>query len=678
MFRWDAPQPLRRLGVNRKFQFMAWIYVNGERMILVETKALTSEDTWSFTRDQEGVTACFDGATVPEGTEIAVSFRRDGFHIHGQSNVELDGFTFLRQSGDAILITHATGCAVVDCAIIEPNMHGIKTGGSTGCRFVRDYVYRAHMWASNFMGQGFTIEECVFQTCTTRNDPAGEPWVGILKFNGGSYHTVRHNVIVDRYPLMSTVMGKPYETDARNSGIWGDIHCMDNRIYGNAVARVGHAGIYLEHMQNRNTVLYNTLQDCGLGVTIRQGQGNVVRQNWIFDTHMLWNKVVDTENLAGLASWRARDGKTPPYDHPYWGREVLDGICLWQTSLGLSTRHNIILDNLVQVSGRAISIPVPTVLDKRAIADVARVMCTTPDKVDTSSVGAIDYRNGARNSWYSPLNNVLDRNLYAIRPERLQAGFAFYADKQIDTFAAYTEATGFDEHSQLGAFGPGDIGLTACWTVPSQTRHPDLPIAIDYDGGAERGVPANPARWNRGIWLDADKPTPYSWYTAASRSPVESSPVKDDPRQWTDHPLCRGGIHALAVVGGEAEGSIPIGGLGWRTISVPVNPGTTMEVGLWLKAISVRPAQADVGVEVCAVFTDWTGSTVDTTFLVGNGKRTDLIRGDYEWTEVADSVAVSDGAARMFIYVGLQPAKGSIIVDDLRMSLPASALPRSR
>jgi len=679
VFRWKAPARLTRRGHNRPARPLAWVFYDNEWLNIknaAKDGPLSSDDRMTFARYDDGVTVNFDGASVPDNVPLAVSCRADGFVLTNASGVTIKGFVFNRQAGDVIHLKGCTGCTVEDCHVIQPNMHALHTPGSQSCTFRRVRIYNANMWSTNLKGQGHLIEECVLQTCGRKTDPAGEPWVGTLKFNGGSHITVRHNLVADRVPKVTRLAGVDVRAKPESSGVWGDIWCVDDRIYGNSIARIGHAGIYLEYTQKRNTVMYNVVQDCGMGITMRQGSGNVVRNNWIVDTAMLWGMDVDTDGMAGMADWRARDGRTPPWDHTYWGREVLDGICLWHTFLAESSRDNIVMDNLVQVSGRSVSIPMPTDLDPKQLADAARVMCTDPSKIQGAVAAKVDYRT-VKGAYRTPFANIVDRNLYVRDPARQTAGFALYQDRQIDAFEEYRDAVAFDEHSRCGDYGPEDVGMRICWTMPPGARVADRPVGFDYDGGAERASPLSPARFGRGVWMDGP-PEPYAWYKAAGASldsgphypPVKKrSKAKRDPRRWVGWPLCRSGVRALATVNDGAPSEIAREGLGWRSVSVPVTPGTVMHASLYLKAADVRPQGDEGAVRACVVFNDWTGHDVQRSWLVGPGARDDLARGSYDWTCVLCEVRVPQRARRMCVYAGMLPASGTLLIDDMRMCL---------
>ena len=70
-----------------------------------------------------------------------------------------------------------------------------------------------------------------------------------------------------------------------------------------------------------------------------------------------------------------------------------------------------------------------------------------------------------------------------------------------------------------------------------------MPVAFDYDGGAERNAP-RPAKDGKRFWADAEI-EPYSWFRA-------SGDLRDQPtgplQVWTKWPACRSGMRALGVV----------------------------------------------------------------------------------------------------------------------------------
>ena len=633
---------------------------------LAKLEKLTREDEMCMYRESDKVLVNLNGRSVPKHLDLEVSFRPYGFSIYECDNVHIKGFVLHRQSHTGIAV-NGSNCVVEDCDSIQANMYGVRAHGQN-VFFRKVRVYDTNMWGCNVPGTGHRLEECVFQHVGWRREPAGEPWVGVLKFNGGSFHTVRHNLVIDRTPGVYKVGPQTVDRRGKNSfafgGIWGDLGCMYNRVYGNAIVRIAHAGLYIEHTMNYSLIRYNTIQDCGLGIAFRQASGNVCRENWIFDSEALGIGKVDIDQFPV----QNHPGET----NPSWGREELDGICLWHTYITPGTFDNIITRNLVQVSGRAISIPVPTKSDERVAKEAARIMCVEDHTPLLQAIAArIDYRENAPNSCQSPLNNLLDGNYYAPSKKPRGFGFAYYLDKQIDTFEEFQKITGFEQTGKHGPFTPRDIGLQLCWTIPPMTKY-DTPVAFDYDGGAERHAPP-PHMAGRQFYIDTNA-MPYSWYRTTgglddSLSGVTGLNRDTDIRVWSQWPLCRSGIRALGVSNPKNPAAIPAEGLGWRTINIPVTPKTRMRVSIHAKASNVKPVEDGKGIEIFAHFCDWTGHNVQRTWLVGGGENPSLGRGSYEWTRVEQEIKVPEGVKRMTVYAGMKAGTGTVLFDDLTMGL---------
>ncbi len=667
--RWQAPAPFVKLGVNKPAVPLAWVFLGRERLILKSAKdPLASSDDHHFARGADHI--LLNLPAWPADSDVRVSHRGHGFILRNVANITLRGFELREHAANAIELENTDGVVIEDCHIVRPNLHGLYANRTRALTFRRNRIVEPNAWASNFKGQGHLIEENVFQTSGSRNEPAAETWVGILKFNGGSYHTIRHNFIADRQSAATPLGNHVRTAEFVFGGIWGDVHCYNNRIYGNSIARVSHTGIYLEYMTNHAVVRWNTVQDSGTGISTRLSSNNLIRQNWIFDSAALWGREsVDFDNLPTF--------KNRPVDHPEWARERLDGVALLQTAMHPPhppSHHNNVVDNLIQTIGRPINIPVPSKMDRATREDVARYSVISPDQVaDNLVLPDFDYP-AFDQSYNSPLNNLVDRNLYVHDPARALAGFAWYLDRQIDTFEEYQRVTGLDPNGRRGDFTPADIGLQIGWTVQDESRRPDLPLAFDYDGGAERATAVAPAMFARGVWLDT-MPEPYSWYRAAGAS-ADPGPAhrgrnsyeqdwSKDARQWTRAPAARTGMRALGVVNPTDATRIPAGGLGWRTQAVPVSTGLSFDIAAHLKATSIAPADAARGAEALVIFTDWTGREVSRVSLVGDAHRS----GTYDWTKFAQRVPVPAGAKRMFLYFGLHPATGSLLIDDVTYSM---------
>ena len=664
---WRPPSRLPVVSAGpRPKQPMAWMFHNDDWMILVlKREQLDERAHMCFYREPDAVYVNFNGRGIPKDAKLEVAFRSYGFHAPGASNLRIKGFVLRRQTCQALFI-RGGNCIVEDCDVIQPNMHGIMTG-KQGTYVRRTRVYDSNMWGSNFFGQSHKIEECVFQRCGWRREPAGEPWVGVLKFNGGSFHTVRHNLVIDRTPGVIELGPQKIDRRGKNSfafgGIWPDLGCMYNRLYGNAIVRIAHAGLYIEHTAVGNLIKFNTIQDCGMGIAFRQAAGNVCRQNWVFDSEAVGLGEVDIDQFPV----QNHPGET----HPTWGREELDGLCLWHTYITPGSVDNVITENLVQMSGRCLSIPVPTTSSERLRKQVAWIMCVPPESIKDDLGAKVDYRQAARYSYGSPTNNVLNGNYYVPSKKSRKLGFAYYVDKQIETFEEFQKVSGMEKAGQYGEFAPKDIGLQICWTIPPNTKY-DRPVAFDYDGGAERHAPPPHLGGERHFFVDYT-PQPYSWYrttgTLDDRLGGPSGLGRDsDLRVWTRWPVCRSGIRALGVSNAKDPKKIAATGVGWRTISVPVKPGTKMKVALYVKASNVQPAQ-DEGVEIFVHFCDWTGHNVKRSWLIGNGEKPGLAKGTYDWTRLEATLTVPEGVRRMTVYAGLKPGTGSMFIDDLEMSL---------
>ena len=72
-------------------------------------------------------------------------------------------------------------------------------------------------------------------------------------------------------------------------------------------------------------------------------------------------------------------------------------------------------------------------------------------------------------------------------------------------------------------------------------------------------------------------------------------------------------------------------------------------------------------------FTNETGQHQQRVFLVGRDdagqiQRPELTEGDYDWTDIAQTVIAPEHAVRMALFIGLTPCQGRVNFDNININ----------
>jgi hypothetical protein len=402
---------------------------------------------------------------------------------------------------------------------------------------------------------------------------------------------------------------------------------------------MNNAGIYIEYTANRNVAMYNAVQDCDRGITVRQGGTNLITRNWIWD-HRRFGGSVDTARYASVQMYDAQgkplawgDSNTRAWqlELAFDGRQRLGGLALWDANEpNTNAKDNSFTHNLIQVSGPAVSVPFG---DYNTLADwpsaTARRQLPPPE----------------------PFSNQFTDNYYDRAPN--SPFFALLGTKVIKSFADYRAATGWDAQAHVGKFTTAVIGLTPLWTLTWAALKPNIPVAILYDPSLRTVSCLNigePLFWH-GTDVKPD------WVHEAPLSNYED--FATDARHVTRTWRC---ITATSTPQAAKD-------CGWSSATIPVKPGTTMSVSLLAKAQAIAPATPGTGVLATVRFLDVLGHQVGEHALIGVGGTTHLQAGSYPWTSVSCHAQVPAHAAWMLVFVGVQPSSGKASFADITMNL---------
>jgi hypothetical protein len=281
--------------------------------------------------------------------------------------------------------------------------------------------------------------------------------------------------------------------------------------------------------------------------------------------------------------------------------------------------------NLVQVSGVAVSVP----------------------------LGDNDWPSATVRQQYPPistLSNQLSENYYTRPAQRKE--FALLGRTLVKTFADYRKLTAWDAAAHIGNFTPAVLGLDALWTIPGLAVDTQTPVSILYDPSLETMSPLSsnePLFWHgTNIFANAESDTSSTIYLR-------------------DLKLAHSGNQCLSVGNVASDSATPVG---WTSTAIPVKPGTTMGVNLWVAAENMQALQGGRGgVRATMRFTDATGHLVMAHALIGGDTHRELLTGTYKYTNIDGQVHVPAGAYWMTVYLGADPSTGIVRYDDIHINM---------
>jgi len=659
-----------------RYDVIPWMWFNGIMLISSKTPLGPEKNQMSFyvSHRPKLLELNIDGKSIPADAKIVIPVVRYLIDIGKHKNIRIRGLQFTRCANFAIYGRAAKNVRIEYCWAYWCG--GGFFGGSDS------YLARNTATLCNASGirnsSNSTIEENLV-VATRLGWDARQRWAGTMKTNAVSRCLWRRNWIMDEYRGGLTRAG--HRSFVRiwkfSSGLWPDINCYDNAYINNAIARLGHAGIYLEYTAKRNTAMFNAIQDCSMGITVRQGSQNLVTRNWVWDRDYLgWGKVNTESYCAWGQGYDEITGKplTEFQNHAMWGRQYLEGLNLWHAYDGMyeASRDNVFIGNLVQVSGRAVSVPFaqvkleaqPAKKDKDGglvPVDPKKVWVPAPWPDEKQRSALVPPR---------PLSNRYDLNYYD-RPAN-DKDFAWLGDHTAGDFKQFQKETGWELNGKLGRFTTKTIGLEPLWTLCWAALDRDTPVAILHDPTFE--TPSAPKCREPLFWRASHMRPGY-----AMRAPATAWQLarKQEPEG-------RNGGLCLYILGTTKQKKRSAGKvtyvpfeetIGWTSASVPVKPGTTMGLDFWMKCVDVKPGENSNGVLVTMNYTDACGFSVGRKVVVGKGGDEKHASGSYEYTNIKAESKVPEGACWMNVFLGLEPSEGKVLFDDCRINLVDPAPP---
>jgi hypothetical protein len=239
---------------------------------------------------------------------------------------------------------------------------------------------------------------------------------------------------------------------------------------------------------------------------------------------------------------------------------------------------------------------------------------------------------------------------------------------------AWNQATGHDLHSEVRDARPEDVGLdTVTFRVPD-AKDPTETLMMVGNGGFELEDPAGqnimPYFWRLGTGDGKEHVFVYAAYCGlaggvsalsfpgcgATIAHPADSPDPQDPR------LTHSGIRCLEIDAQKPD-AICADGVGVWTPSLPARPGDTYDIDVHLRGKDLKPA---AGATAMTCFVEFTSSTGQQRRRVDIGG---TVSGTTDWTRAHAEARVPDAARRMRVFLGVLPAQGTLLLDDISIKV---------
>jgi hypothetical protein len=245
-----------------------------------------------------------------------------------------------------------------------------------------------------------------------------------------------------------------------------------------------------------------------------------------------------------------------------------------------------------------------------------------------------------------------------------------------EKLADWVKATGHDAHSKVQDAQPADVGLDTVTFRVADAKVPSQVLMMVGNGGCEFEDPAGqnilPYFWRPGSGDGLEHKFSYAAYcgleggcdalayAGAGATVSLRLESQSDPKQPR---FAHAGLRYLNLDGQKPQ-DICKDGLGFWSPSLPARPGDTFDIGYFLRGKDLKPL-GTAAVAAFVEFTDATGQHRQRVELpVGAAPDTPLT-GTFDWTKLSAEVKVPPDAKRIRLFIGLAPAKGALLLDDI-------------
>ena len=250
---------------------------------------------------------------------------------------------------------------------------------------------------------------------------------------------------------------------------------------------------------------------------------------------------------------------------------------------------------------------------------------------------------------------------------------------QYQKLAEWTKATGHDAHSKVLDARPEDVGLDTVTFRVGDAKDPSEVLTMVGNGGFEFEDPVGqnllPYFWRPGSGDGAEHAFPYAAYCGleggceafgygGAGGTVAHLLDSNDP---TQPKLAHRGLRCVRIDGQKPE-QMCQRGLGFWSPSLPVRAGDTYDVGFCARGQDLKPAGGN-GIAAFVEFSGATGQHRLRAALPAGSAAGKPLAGTFGWTRLAAAVKVPAGAKRMRVFLGLLPATGQLLLDDVTIKV---------
>jgi hypothetical protein len=251
---------------------------------------------------------------------------------------------------------------------------------------------------------------------------------------------------------------------------------------------------------------------------------------------------------------------------------------------------------------------------------------------------------------------------------------------QYKELADWVKATGHDLHSQVKDAQPADVGLDTVTFRVADAKDPKQVLMMVGNGGCEYEDPAGqnilPYFWRPGSGDGVEHKFPYAAYCSL-KGGTEAMAYRgaggtvafplDSPSDPNQPKFAHGGLRYLKF-DGQKPADMCKQGLGFWSPSLPARVADTYDISFFVRGLDLKPAGA-AAIAAFVEFADATGQHRQRLALrtgIAAGKP---LAGTFDWTQLAAEVKVPDSAKRMRVFIGLLPATGQLLLDDVSIKV---------
>ena len=250
---------------------------------------------------------------------------------------------------------------------------------------------------------------------------------------------------------------------------------------------------------------------------------------------------------------------------------------------------------------------------------------------------------------------------------------------QYKSLAEWTKATGHDRHSEVRDARPEDVGLDTVTFRAGDAKDPSQVLMMVGNGGFEFEDPVGqnilPYFWRPGSGDGAEHKFPHAAYCGleggcdaqaygGAGATVAHLLDTNDPKQPK---LAHSGLRCVKIEGQKPE-LMCKQGLGFWSPSLPTRSGDTYDISFCVRGKDLKPAAGNP-LAAFVEFSDATGQHRRCTALPAGPATGAPLAGTFEWTKLAAEVKVPTAAKRMRVFLGLLPAKGQLLLDDVTIKV---------